>query len=179
MVNFCNPGFMDLKKFRDVFATPIVLGRDPNATPQQKLESQSRSSAVRIYSCLRPRSCPCPTIRRGLIMLLLAVDEANGELHHSPDQGPSAPIPTSPRYRFPLWLVKVRYVVLTGLFLSLDVLSGAGGVLSALIAPGGLVQAVPPLHHGVFGPFGWSAGGGFILHYLFAQALQSPVRHLP
>ncbi len=49
MVNFCNPGFMDLKKFRDVFATPIVLGRDPNATPQQKLESQSRSSAVRIF----------------------------------------------------------------------------------------------------------------------------------
>ncbi len=49
MVNFCNPGFMDLKKFRDVFATPIVLGRDPNATPQQKIESQSRSSAVRIF----------------------------------------------------------------------------------------------------------------------------------
>ncbi|ELR14933.1 DNA repair and recombination protein RAD54B, putative [Acanthamoeba castellanii str. Neff] len=46
MVNFCNPGFMDLKKFRDVFATPIVLGRDPNATPQQKLESQSRSTAL-------------------------------------------------------------------------------------------------------------------------------------
>jgi hypothetical protein len=107
MVNFCNPGFMDLKKFRDVFATPIVLGRDPNATPQQKLESQSRSTAVRIF--LSSSSLvPYPTIRRGLILLLLAVDEANGELHHSPDQGPSAPIPTSPRYRFPLWLMKVR-----------------------------------------------------------------------
>jgi hypothetical protein len=47
MVNFCNPGFMDIKKFRDVFATPILLGRDPTATPQQKIESQSRSTAVR------------------------------------------------------------------------------------------------------------------------------------
>jgi len=46
MANICNPGFMDPKKFRDVFATPILIGRDPNATPQQKLEAESRSAAV-------------------------------------------------------------------------------------------------------------------------------------
>ena len=46
MVNFCKPGFMDFKKFKEVFARPILLGREATATAQQKKESQARSTAV-------------------------------------------------------------------------------------------------------------------------------------
>ncbi|KAL6056692.1 DNA repair and recombination protein rad54b [Balamuthia mandrillaris] len=46
MVNFCNPGFMDYRKFKDVFVGPILTGRDSSATPEQKLESESRSKAL-------------------------------------------------------------------------------------------------------------------------------------
>jgi len=46
MVNLCNPGFMDYKKFKDVFARPILEGRDSGASEEQKRESAQRSAEV-------------------------------------------------------------------------------------------------------------------------------------
>lgn len=51
MVNFVNPGVLDTpEKFNRIWALPIITGRDPNATDEEKEIGRKRSEAVRTLS---------------------------------------------------------------------------------------------------------------------------------
>lgn len=57
MVNFVNPGVLDTpEKFNRIWALPIITGRDPNATDEEKEIGRKRSEAVRT---LRLPTCVC------------------------------------------------------------------------------------------------------------------------
>lgn len=48
MVNFVNPGVLDTpEKFNRIWALPIITGRDPNASDEEKEIGRKRSEAVR------------------------------------------------------------------------------------------------------------------------------------
>jgi hypothetical protein len=47
MVDFCNPGALgDMNEFRKVYARPILLSREPDATPAQRQTGNERNEAL-------------------------------------------------------------------------------------------------------------------------------------